>query len=65
MRRSPLRSAQADSVSVCGKMLRVGQTIKVASTAVGPRELKQEAQKKIKIRDLKNGQVQITCVMGR
>jgi hypothetical protein len=35
---SPLRSAQADTRSVCGKLLRKGQSVTVLPSALGERE---------------------------
>jgi hypothetical protein len=65
-RRSPLRNAQPNSVSVCGKLLQTGQSIQVPEAAVGPREKRMESRKKISIRKSnKKGHVQITCTLGR
>ena len=62
MRKSPLEKAKADAVSVCGKILKSGQTITVAESAIGPREQKLEARGKISIRPSnKKGHVQVTC----
>lgn len=64
--RSPLRAAQANSVSVCGKMLTTGQKLTVKETAIGPRERKMEARGLIKIHNAREaGKVQIVCVLGR
>ncbi len=63
-RTSPLRSAQANSVSVCGKILRSGQSITVPEGAVGPRERKLVSRKKISVRKSnKPGHVQIVCTL--
>lgn len=65
MHRSPLRNAQPESVSVCGKLLRRDQSLTVAESAIGPRERALEAKGKIKIRPSnKSGQVQIVCTLG-
>jgi hypothetical protein len=65
MGNSPLRNAQASSVSVCGKMLRAGQAILVADTAIGPRERKLVETGKIRIRSSNElGKVQITCTLA-
>lgn len=62
--RSPLRGAKADSVSACGKLLRSGQSIEVAESAIGQREKTLEARGKIKIRpSSKKGQVQVVCTL--
>ena len=49
MPRADLDKRAASSVSVCGKMLRKGQTILVDAQAVGPRERKMESRGRIKI----------------
>jgi len=60
MARRDLLSRSVSSVSVCGKMLRKGQSITVTSSAVGDRERKMEARGKIKIlKSNKKGMVQI------
>lgn len=62
---TPLRSAQPNAVSVCGKMLTKDQTLTVAESAVGPRERKLEERGKIAIRKSnQKGMVQITCTLG-
>jgi hypothetical protein len=64
-RRSPLRSAQVGSLSICGKLLKKGQSITVPESAVGPRERRKEAQGKITIRrSNKSGFLQITRTLG-
>ena len=63
--RSPLMNAQPNSVSVLGKLLRKGQSLTVPESAIGPRERKLEARKKIKIRKSnKPGHVQVVCTLG-
>jgi len=63
--RSPLRGAQANAVSVCGKILTDGQTITVLESAIGPRERAHKAKGKIKIRPSnEKGKVQITCTLS-
>jgi hypothetical protein len=63
-RPSPLRSAQANAVSVCGKLLQKGQSITVKASAVGPREKTLQARGKIAIRKSnKDGHVQIVCLL--
>ena len=65
MRPSPLSSAQPDSVSVCGRLLRKGQAITVHETAIGPRERKMETRRRISIRPSnKEGYVQVVCTLG-
>lgn len=64
MRPSPLRSAQPDAVSVCGKMLQKGQSLIVKESAIGPRERKLEARGKIAVRKSnKPGHLQIVCLL--
>jgi len=64
MHRSPLLNAQADSVSVCGKFLRSGQSMTVSESAIGPRERSLETNGKIKIRPSnEKGKVQIVCAL--
>ena len=61
---SPLRTSQADSVSVCGKLLKKGQALTVAESAIGPREKKLISRGKIKIRKSnKTGHVQVVCTL--
>ena len=65
MKRTPLHDSQPDSVSVCGRLLRNGQTLTVPETAVGPRERKAETRRRISIRESnREGYVQITCTLG-
>ena len=49
MARKDLKSRNVSSVSVCGKMLRLGQSITVKASAVGDRERKMESRGRIKI----------------
>ena len=49
MPRADLDKRRASSVSVCGKMLRKGQSLPVLKSAVGPRERKLESRGLIKI----------------
>jgi len=64
MRKSPLRTAQADSVSVCGKLLRRGQSLTVKESAIGPKERRLKAAGKISFRDSnKPGHVQVVCTL--
>ena len=64
MRKSPLKSAQADSVSVLGKLLRKGQAITVKETAIGPKERKLVKAGKISLRQSnKDGYVQVVCTL--
>jgi hypothetical protein len=44
-----LMNRKVSSISVCGKMLRKGQVLTVASSAVGDRERKMEQRGRIKI----------------
>lgn len=61
---SPLRSAQADAVSVCGKILRKGQSLTVPATAIGTREKQLASRGKISIRDSnKTGHKQVVCTL--
>ena len=63
-RTSPLRSAQPNAVSVCGKLLCKGQSLTVKESAIGPRELKLAARGKISIRKSnKPGHKQIVCLL--
>lgn len=63
--KSPLRKATADSVPVCGKILKAGQSVTVAATAIGPRELKAQEKGRITIRPSnEKGKVQILCILG-
>lgn len=63
--KSPLRQATADSVSVCGKILKAGQSVTVVASAIGPRERKAEERKRISIRPSnEKGKVQILCILG-
>lgn len=63
-RPSPLRSAQADAVSVCGKLLQKGQSITVRESSIGPREKTLASRGKIAIRKSnKDGHVQIVCLL--
>ena len=58
-----LKSGKGDSVSVCGKMLRKGQSIPVSSSAVGSRERAMERRGRIKILSSnKKGMVQIRAI---
>lgn len=64
MARAPLRQKKPSSVSVCGKLLKSGQTVTVPGTAIGDRERKLAERKLIRIRDSnKVGQVQIVCLL--
>lgn len=66
MKRSPLHSAKPDAVSVCGKILKAGQTITVADSAIGERERKMATKGSITIRaSNKKGQSQIVCTVGQ
>lgn len=61
---SPLRGAQVDSISACGKVLRSGQSITVPESAIGPREKKLVSQKKLSIRTSNTaGHVQVVCTL--
>lgn len=63
-RPSPLRNAQPNAVSVCGKLLQKGQAMTVKESAIGPRERKLAARKKIALRKSnKPGHVQIVCLL--
>lgn len=63
--RSPLLGAQPRSVSVCGKLLRAGQSLLVPESAVGPRERSMERKGKIRIRiSNERGKLQIVCTIG-
>lgn len=63
--KSPLHNAQPRSVSVCGKLLRSGQSLTVPESAVGPRERVMETKGKIKIRPSnEKGKLQIVCTLG-
>ena len=62
-KQSPLRSAQPNSVSVCGKILRKGQSLTVAESAIGPREQKMVSRKQLQIRKSnKPGFVQLVAL---
>ena len=62
-KKSPLRSAQVGSMSICGKLLRVGQSITVQASAIGPREQKALArQQLVKRASNKPGFVQLVVV---
>lgn len=62
--RSPLASAKANAVSVCGKILAAGQTLTVSATAIGDREKLMEKRGRIKIRPSnEKGKVQILCML--
>jgi len=63
MARQDLKSRTVSSVSVCGKMLRKGQTLTVKAGAIGSRERKMETRGRIKIvASNKKGMVQIRAV---
>lgn len=63
--RSPLLGAQPQAVSVCGKLLRAGQSLLVPESAIGPRERIMEQKGKIRIRvSNERGKWQITCTIG-
>jgi len=63
-RKSPLRSAQPDSVSVCGRLLRKGQAITVKESAIDAKVKKAEARGKVRIRKSnKPGHVQVVCTL--
>lgn len=49
-RQSPLHNAQADALSVCGRLLKRGQVMLVPESAIGSRERKLEQRKLIAIR---------------
>ena len=60
MSRNDLLARNVTSYSVCGKMLRKGQTTTVDADAIGPRERKLEQRRKIRItKSNKPGKVQI------
>ena len=62
-RLSPLRSASGESISVCGKLLRKGQTLTVPASAVGPRERTAIARKQLGERKSnKAGHVQLVVL---
>jgi hypothetical protein len=66
VKKSPLHNAEANAVSVCGKILTAGQSITVPETAIGPRERKMESRGKLLIRSSnKEGQVQVVCTLGK
>ena len=61
---SPLRSAKADAVPVCGRLLKRGQSMVVAESAIGARELKLAAKGKVRIIDAQQkGKKQIICLL--
>lgn len=63
--RSPLLSAQPQAVSVCGKLLRSGQSLLVPESAIGPRERSMERKGKIRFRiSNEKGKIQIVCTIG-
>ena len=65
-RSTPLRAAEAEAVSVCGKILKKGQSTTVASTAIGERERALERRGRITIRPSnKPGQSQIVATLGK
>tara|TARA_Y100000310_G_scaffold324758_1_gene387048 strand:+ start:558 stop:749 length:192 start_codon:yes stop_codon:yes gene_type:complete len=58
-----LKARKAQSISVCGKMLRKGQTITVSESAIGDRERKMESRGRIRIiKSNKKGKVQIRAL---
>jgi len=61
---SPNKGARADSVSVCGKMLRNNQAVIVPASAIGPREEKMASRGRIRILPAPGGQKQIRCTLG-
>ena len=62
MKPSPLKKAVASAVSVCGKILKKGQSILVPETAVGVRERTMERRGRIAVRPSnKKGHVQIVA----
>lgn len=62
-KKSPLRSAQAETRSVCGKLLRQGQSVTVKESAIGPREEKMISRKQIAKRSSnKPGHVQLVVL---
>ncbi len=66
MHRSPLLNAQPSAVSVCGKLLRTGQTLTVNESAIGARERAAQAKGKVQIRNSNvKGKVQITCTLQK
>ena len=63
MARQDLSDRKVSSMSVCGKMLRKGQTITVSESAIGERERKMERRKRIRIiKSNKKGKVQIRAL---
>ena len=63
---SPIRGAKASAVSVCGKILKNGQTVTVADAAIGPRERKMETRGRITIRPSNvKGKSQIVVTLGQ
>ena len=61
---SPLRNAQPDTLSVCGKLLRPGQVMTVPQTAIVPRETRLIKRRKIATRPAnKNGMIQVVCLL--
>ena len=65
MLKSPLSQGKAESVSVCGKILRKGQSILVHESAIGPRERAKVAKGDISIRSSnEKGKVQVTCTLS-
>jgi hypothetical protein len=62
-KKSPLRSAQPDTLSVCGKLLRKGQSVTVTESAIGPRERTMLARKQLgKRKSNKPGHVQLVVL---
>ena len=61
--RTPLLSTKPQSLSVCSKLMRVGQIITVPAGAVGAKERRLVARGKIAVRSSnKPGHVQVTCL---
>ena len=63
-KQSPLRNAQPGTLSVCGRLLRRGQSVTLNSAAIGSRERSLESRGKIRIRPSNvEGKVQVTCTL--
>lgn len=65
MKKTPLRQASAEAVSVCGKILKKGQSITVLDSAIGEREKKMASRGRIAIRaSNKKGHSQVVATIG-
>jgi len=64
-RRSPLYQHRADSIVVCGKILRAGQVLTVSESAIGPRERELAERGTLVIRASNQpGKLQVVCNLG-